>query len=274
MWTRHTMTSALPTTTGGSAGSRAPRGRPPQPRALRLARRSPSRVGRGADGGPAGRPPAGDGAASPAPRGMSDGAAAALTTVRHGRSDLTRDVFAPEPDDPVQPAAGTGKAATMAKRRGLRLASRPADKVQKLPAELVALGEAVKLEGRPELSGSASGAFTYALMSGRLLGAGPPRPARPGVAGRQADRGQGLPEGGRAARPFGGDAGGAAARAARGGDGVPPPGRDGPGRPSRGRQANLGQAGRLTRSYAVLLETLDRHRGKGSRRWSGSSGSR
>ena len=30
----------------------------------------------------------------------------------------------------------------------------------------MALGEAVKLEGRPELSGSASGAFTYALMSG------------------------------------------------------------------------------------------------------------
>ena len=30
-----------------------------------------------------------------------------------------------------------------------------------------------------------------------------------------------------------------------------------------GRQANLGQAGKLTRSYAVLLEALDRHRGKG-----------
>ncbi len=30
-----------------------------------------------------------------------------------------------------------------------------------------------------------------------------------------------------------------------------------------GRQANLGQASKLTRSYAVLLEALDRHRGKG-----------
>ena len=29
------------------------------------------------------------------------------------------------------------------------------------------------------------------------------------------------------------------------------------------RQANLGQASRLVRSYAVLLEALDRHRGKG-----------
>ena len=30
-----------------------------------------------------------------------------------------------------------------------------------------------------------------------------------------------------------------------------------------GRQANLGQANRLVRSYAALLEALDRHRGKG-----------
>jgi hypothetical protein len=30
-----------------------------------------------------------------------------------------------------------------------------------------------------------------------------------------------------------------------------------------GRQANLGQASKLVRSYAVLLEALDRHRGKG-----------
>jgi hypothetical protein len=60
----------------------------------------------------------------------------------------------------------------MAKRRE-PLAGGPAapgkakDKARELPAELVALGEAVKLENRPDLSGSASGAFTYALMSGR-----------------------------------------------------------------------------------------------------------
>ena len=41
-------------------------------------------------------------------------------------------------------------------------------KDRELPAELVALGEAVKLENRPELSGSASGAFTYALLSGTV----------------------------------------------------------------------------------------------------------
>ena len=45
-------------------------------------------------------------------------------------------------------------------------ASAGKDKDPKLPAELVALGEAVRLENRPDLSGSASGAFTYALMSG------------------------------------------------------------------------------------------------------------
>ena len=46
----------------------------------------------------------------------------------------------------------------------------PAGKAEdpKLPAELVALGEAVKLENRPDLSGSASGAFTYALLSGAV----------------------------------------------------------------------------------------------------------
>jgi len=53
------------------------------------------------------------------------------------------------------PAGGPGGAAAAGK-----------DKDRKLPAELVALGEAVKLENRPDLSGSASGAFTYALMSG------------------------------------------------------------------------------------------------------------
>ena len=55
------------------------------------------------------------------------------------------------------PAGGPGGAAAAGK-----------DKDPKLPAELVALGEAVKLENRPELSGSASGAFTYALLSGAV----------------------------------------------------------------------------------------------------------
>ena len=59
----------------------------------------------------------------------------------------------------------------MAKRReppagGPAAPGKAKDKDRELPAELVALGEAVKLENRPELSGSASGAFTYALMSG------------------------------------------------------------------------------------------------------------
>ena len=59
----------------------------------------------------------------------------------------------------------------MAKRReppagGPAAPGKAKTKDRELPAELVALGEAVKLENRPDLSGSASGAFTYALMSG------------------------------------------------------------------------------------------------------------
>jgi hypothetical protein len=41
-----------------------------------------------------------------------------------------------------------------------------------------------------------------------------------------------------------------------------------------GRQANLGQANKLVRSYAVLLEAWTGTGARAGRRWSGSSGSR
>ena len=36
-----------------------------------------------------------------------------------------------------------------------------------------------------------------------------------------------------------------------------------PGQTLAGRQTSLGQANKLTRSFATLLQTLDKHRGKG-----------
>jgi hypothetical protein len=126
----------------------------------------------------------------------------------------------------------------------------------------VALGEAVKLENRPELSGSASGAFTYALMSGRLLGAD--HHAQPDQGSRDVKRiavraflKEVAPrdplEGMLAAQLLGLHE--AAMECLRRGAMV--------GQTFEGRQANLGQANKLVRSYAVLLEALDRHRGKG-----------
>ena len=155
----------------------------------------------------------------------------------------------------------------MAKRRE-PLAGGPAapgkakDKARELPAELVALGEAVKLEGRPELSGSASGAFTYALMSGACWALD--HHAQPDQGSRDVKRiavraflKEVAPrdplEGMLAAQLLGLHE--AAMECLRRGAVA--------GQSFEGRQANLGQANKLTRSYATLLEALDRHRGKG-----------
>jgi len=149
------------------------------------------------------------------------------------------------------PAGGPGGAAAAGK-----------DKDRKLPAELVALGEAVKLEGRPELSGSASGAFTYALMSGACWTLD--HHAQPDQGSRDVKRiavraflkdlaPRDPLEGMLAAQLLGLHE--AAMECLRRGAVA--------GQTFEGRQANLGQANKLVRSYAVLLEALDRHRGKG-----------
>ena len=141
-------------------------------------------------------------------------------------------------------------------------ASAGKDKDRKLPAELVALGEAVKLENRPDLSGSASGAFTYALMSGACWTLD--HHAQPDQGSRDVKRiavraflKEVAPrdplEGMLAAQLLGLHE--AAMECLRRGAVA--------GQTFEGRQANLGQAGKLTRSYAVLLEALGRHRGKG-----------
>ena len=149
------------------------------------------------------------------------------------------------------PAGGPGGAAAAGK-----------DKDQKLPAELVALGEAVKLENRPDLSGSASGAFTYALMSGACWALD--HHAQPDQGSRDVKRiavraflKEVAPrdplEGMLAAQLLGLHE--AAMECLR---------RSAMAQQTfEGRQANLGQANKLVRSYAVLLEALDRHRGKG-----------
>ncbi len=151
----------------------------------------------------------------------------------------------------------------MAKRREPPAgASAGKDKDRELPAELVALGEAVKLENRPELSGSASGAFTYALLSGAVWALD--HHAQPDQGSRDVKRiavraflKEVAPrdplEGMLAAQLLGLHE--AAMECLRRGAMA--------GQTFEGRQANLGQAGKLTRSYAVLLEALDRHRGKG-----------
>ena len=141
-------------------------------------------------------------------------------------------------------------------------ASAGKDKDRKLPAELVALGEAVKLENRPDLSGSASGAFTYALMSGAVWALD--HHAQPDPGSRDVKRiavrvflREVAPrdplEGMLAAQLLGLHE--AAMECLRRGAVA--------GQTFEGRQANLGQANKLARSYAVLLEALDRHRGKG-----------
>jgi hypothetical protein len=151
----------------------------------------------------------------------------------------------------------------MAKRREPPAgASAGKDKDRKLPAELVALGEAVKLENRPELSGSASGAFTYALLSGAVWALD--HHAQPDQGSRDVKQlavraflKEVAPrdplEGMLAAQLLGLHE--AAMECLRRGAMA--------GQTFEGRQANLGQAGKLTRSYAVLLEALGRHRGKG-----------
>ena len=151
----------------------------------------------------------------------------------------------------------------MAKRREPPAgASAGKDKDRKLPAELVALGEAVKLEGRPDLSGSASGAFTYALLSGAVWALD--HHAQPDQGSRDVKRiavraflKEVAPrdplEGMLAAQLLGLHE--AAMECLRRGAVAQ--------QTFEGRQANLGQANKLVRSYATLLEALDRHRGKG-----------
>ena len=136
------------------------------------------------------------------------------------------------------------------------------DKDRKLPAELVALGEAVKLEGRADLSGSASGSFTYAQLAGACHALD--HNAQPDQGSRDVKRiavraflKEVAPrdplEGMLAAQLLGLHE--AAMECLRRGAMAQ--------QTFEGRQANLGQANKLTRSFAALAETLDRHRGKG-----------
>ena len=120
----------------------------------------------------------------------------------------------------------------------------------------------MKLEGRADLSGSASGAFTYALLSGAVWVLD--HHAQPDQGSRDVKRiavraflKEVAPcdplEGMLAAQLLGLHE--AAMECLRRGAVA--------GQTFEGRQANLGQANKLARSYAVLLEALDRHRGKG-----------
>jgi len=130
------------------------------------------------------------------------------------------------------------------------------------PDRAIPCGLAAAWEGRPELSGSASGAFTLGLVSG--LCEALPR-------GGAQDQ-EGLPLGHVAAAqamreiaprdPLEGMlaaqlvATHAAALECYRRAAIPE-------QSFEGRQANLAQANRLVRSYATMLEALDRHRGKG-----------
>jgi hypothetical protein len=149
------------------------------------------------------------------------------------------------------PAAA--KAARRKAKDGAPAAARP----------LPAAEQALACSDKPELSGSASGSFTYLLLRQACLALNhPARGDDPGMveidrmAARRFLRGvapRDPLEGMLATQMLGLHD---AAMECLGRAAIPE-------QSFEGRQANLGQANKLARSFAALVEALDRHRGKG-----------